>query len=138
MTLKHVGWFGLALLLAALSGWIAGASGRSDREQARVAAVQRAELAEARALILGGRVSLFQSNFGDAGRQFEEARAAIERVQTNLRETAQAERAGRLQIAIAHVRDAQSLAAAFDAAAHAAAEEALKVIAGLSTSPPSP
>lgn len=128
MSLKQIGSIALAVLIAALGGWIAGASGSSAREQARVAAEQRADLLEARALILDGRVSLYQANFGVAGQQFEAARGVIARVQTRLRETAQAERAGRLEVALAHLRDAQSLTAAFDAAAHGPATSALDVL----------
>jgi hypothetical protein len=94
-----------------------------------VAAEQRADTIEVRALILEGRVNLYQSNFGAASQNFEGALAVVARIQTQLRETAQAERAGRLQIAIAHLRDAQRLAASFDAAAHTAADEAMQAIA---------
>jgi len=128
MSVKQIGWIALVVIASGLTGWIVGASGRSEREQARVVAVQRADLMEARSLLLAGRVSLFQSNFGDASTKFEAARVVIERVQTQLRESAQAERAGRLQIAMAHIRDAQSLAASFDGSAHTAADEALKAI----------
>lgn len=124
MTTKHIAWIALAVAVALGVGWVWGASGRSAREQARRAEEQRADLAEARALILDGRVLLFQANFGDASRRFEAAHALVERVQLRLRESAQAERAGRLEIVLAHLREAQSLAAAFSPEAHAAAQEA--------------
>jgi len=128
MSMKHIAWIAGAIIVVGLGGWMIGASGTSAREQDKRAAEQRADTTEARALILEGRVSLFLSNFGDASQKFEAAIVVLERIQTQLRETAQAERAGRLQIAIAHVRDAQRLAASFDASAHAAADEALKAI----------
>lgn len=128
MTSKHMAWIAGAVVVAALSGWIIGASGTSSREQEKRAAEQRADTTEARALLLEGRVALFLSNFGDASQKFEAAIVVLERMQSQLRETAQAERAGRLQIAIAHVREAQRLAASFDAGAHTAADEALKAI----------
>ena len=126
MSSKQIGLTAAAVLIAGLGGWVYGASGSSAREQARLAEAQRADLAEVRAHILEGRVSLFLTNFGDASRHFESARTVLERVQSRLRETAQAERAGRLQIPIAHLRDAQHLASAFDSAAQNAAEEALR------------
>lgn len=126
MNFRQLAWIALTVVVAGLAGWMIGASGASAREQARVAAVQSADMMEARAMVLAGRVSLYQSNFGDASQKFEAARAVVERVQTQLRETAQAERAGRLQIVIAHLRDAQSLAASFDASAHTPADEAIK------------
>jgi hypothetical protein len=128
MSPKSVAWIVGAIVVAALSGWMIGASGTSAREQEKIAAEQRADTTQARALLLEGRVSLFLSNFGDASQKFEAAIVVLERIQTQLRETAQAERAGRLQIAIAHVRDAQRLAASFDPSAHTAADEALRTI----------
>ncbi len=128
MTMKHIAWIAGAVVVAALGGWMIGASGTSAREQEKIAAEQRADTTQARALLLEGRVSLFLSNFGDASQKFEAAIVVLERIQTQLRETAQAERAGRLQIAIAHVREAQRLAASFDPSAHASADEALKAI----------
>lgn len=127
----------LALVLAGVGGWVYGASGASAREQERRAEAQRADLADTRAHILAGRVSLFLANFGEASRHFEAARTTLERVQSRLRETAQAERAGRLQIPIAHLREAQHLAASFDPAAHTAAADALLALADSATSGPS-
>ena len=108
-----------------------GASGRSEAEQARRAAAQRADLNEARALVLEGNVALFQSNFGDATKRFDAARAVVERIQTALRETGQAERAGRLEIALSHLRDAQRLAVSLDANARNAADAALQALASI-------
>ena len=112
-----------------LSGWIYGASGRSDVERARRDAVQRADLTEARALVLEGQVAVYQLNFGDAAKRFEAARTPIVRVQTALRETGQAERAGRLEIVLSHLRDAQRMAVSLDANARVAGDEALKALA---------
>lgn len=128
MSPKYIAWIVGAVVVAGLGGWMIGASGRSAELQQKRAAEQRADLIEARSLIAEGRVSLFLSNFGDASQKFEAAIIVLERIQVQLRETAQAERAGRLEIAVAHVRDAQRLAASFDASAHTAAEEALKAI----------
>jgi len=108
-----------------------GASGRSEVEQARRAAVQRSDLNEARALVLEGTVALFQSNFGDATKRFDRARVAVERIQTALRETGQAEPAGRLEIVLSHLRDAQRLAVALDANARNAADAALQALASI-------
>lgn len=128
MPVKTIAIIAAAVLVAGLTGWMIGASGRSAEKQLTRAAEQRADLSEVRALIVEGRVSLFLSNFGDASKKFEAAITVLERMQMQLRENAQAERAGRLEIAIAHVRDAQRLAASFDASAHNAADEALKTI----------
>jgi len=128
MTLRLFGWVLLAVALAFGAGWVIGASGRSAAEQGRNAAIAERDLAEVRALILDGRVSLFLSNFGDASQRFEQARALVEARQTDARETGQADRAGRLEIVLSHLRDAQRLAASLDAAAQTAAAEALRAL----------
>lgn len=116
------------MVAAGLTGWVWGASGRSDLEQARRAAVYRADLQEARALVLEGNVAIFQLNFGEAAKRFENARAVIERMQGALRETGQAERAGRLEIALSHLRDAQRQAVGLDANARMAGDAAIQAL----------
>jgi hypothetical protein len=128
---RTIGIVAIVVLAAAAAGWMYGASGRSDVEQARRTAVQRADLNEARALVLEGNVALFQSNFGDATKRFEAARVSVERMQAALRETGQAERAGRLEIALSHLKDAQRLAVSLDANARTAAEAALQALASI-------
>jgi len=119
----------LAIVAAAGVGWLAGASGRSAVEVDRTRFELRAEFAEARALVQDGRVSLFLSNFGDAVARFDRARGFIGRVQSRVREMGQVEQAGRLEVALSHLSDAQRAAAAFDAPrGQAAAEEALKAL----------
>ena len=131
MNPRTIGIVALIVLAAGAAGWMYGASGRSDAEQARRAAVERADLNEARAFVLEGNVALFQSNFGDATKRFDAARAAVERIQGALRETGQAERAGRLEIVLSHLRDAQRLAVALDATARNAADAALQALASI-------
>lgn len=126
MNLKLIGWGLLAAVVTFGAGWVAGGSGRSTLDQDRRRAEQRADLFEARALVLDGRVSLFLVNFGDASRRFEEARSVVERTQTSLREAGSAERAGQLEVVLSHLRDAQRMAASLDSAAQGAAAEALK------------
>ena len=131
MPLKSLSWCAAAVVVALLTGWVWGASGRSEVEQARWAAVQAADLSEARALILEGQVQMFLVNFGTASTQYEAARAAIERVQLALRETGQAERAGRFEIPLSHLREAQRLAVSLDSSARNAADEALRALASM-------
>jgi len=128
LSLKSIGALILALVVAFGVGWLAGGTGRAAIEQQLAASEERANFAQARALIGDGRVSLFLVNFGDASRRFEEARGVVERMQTKLRELGQAERAGRLEIALSHLRDAQRLAASLDSSAQGAAAEALRAL----------
>jgi hypothetical protein len=128
MSPKSIGWIALAGVLTFAVGWLAGSSGRWGAEQDRRVFEARAEFAAARARILEGRVSLFEVNFGDASRRFEEARVIVERVQTRLRETGEAERAGRLELVLTELREAPRLASSLDAAAQNAAVEAVRAL----------
>jgi hypothetical protein len=128
MTIKSFGWGALALAVVFFAGWILGASGRSTIEQNRRVAEDRAAFAEIRAHALDGRVSLYLANFGDASRHFEEATAAVLPLQARLRQAGDAERAGRLEIVLGQLREAQRLSARFDASAQSAAAEALRAL----------
>jgi hypothetical protein len=119
----------LAAVLAALAGgWMWGASGKFDVEQMRRALEDRADLAEVRASVLDGRVSVFQLNYGDAAAHFDRARAELQRVQTRLREAGQGERAGQLEVPLAHLKEASRLAMSLDAGAQTAAAQALETL----------
>jgi hypothetical protein len=127
---------GIALIVALAmigGGWLWGVSGRSEAEQAQRAAELRADLAESRALLLEARVHLFTVNFGSAGRALDDARARITALQTRLREVGQAERAGQLEIVLAHIGDAGRLTLALDARAQNAAEAALNALTAAAT-----
>lgn len=128
MNLKAIGGIVLAVLVALGAGWVWGASGKSSVDQERRRLEQRADYEAARAHLLDGRVSLFQNNFGDASRHFESARLELEALQAKLREVGQAERAGRIEIALSSVKDAQRLAAQLDASAQNAAAAALQAL----------
>ena len=125
MSIRVVGVILLALVVSAVGGWFVGSAGRSVAQREEGLADMRAEFAEARALVLEGRVSLYTSNFGNAIEQFQQASQRIGRVQSRLREIGQVEQAGRLEIAVSSLGDAQRLAATFDTTkAQAAAEQA--------------
>lgn len=128
MSLKAVIAALLALVLAVAVGWLAGASGRAALEQSRTRTEMRAEFADARAEVLRARVSLFESNFGNAIEACQNARNRIAQIQAQLRELGQPDQAGRLEVAVAHLSDAQQFAAAFDARAQQAASEALDAL----------
>jgi hypothetical protein len=133
--MKRFAWFTLLVAVAFGAGWLLGASGRSSAEMAARRADERAGFQSARALVLDGRVSLFRTNFGDASRAFEEARGIVERLQISLRETAQPDRAGELEIVLSHLREAQRLAASFDPGAQGAAEAALQALQAVAAPP---
>jgi hypothetical protein len=128
MTLRRLGIAAVALVICLLGGWCWGASGKSTLETERRAAVERADLLEARSLILAGRVSLYGLDFGSASKSFVSARQVVERLQVAWRETGQTDRASRAEIALAHLKDAERLAIALDASAQNAALQALEAL----------
>jgi hypothetical protein len=128
MSMKGIGLAAGALVLAFGIGWTFGASGRADIEMARGAADMRAEVLGARASILDARLSLLAHNFGDARQHFRRAREGAQRMQTRLRETGEAERAGRMAIVLAHINDADRMAGAMDPGAQVAAAEAVSAL----------
>ena len=131
MSIRSVLWVIIAALIALGGGWLWGATGKAVVLSERRVLADRAELAEVRALVLAGRVKLFELNYGDAAAQFAEALRAVSPIQTRLRETGQAERAGRVEILLAQLRDAERLARALDPAAHQAAAQAIEALAAL-------
>jgi hypothetical protein len=128
VNLKTVLGVATAMALAVLAGWMWGASGKAAVTLERRVSAERADFAEARADLLDARLSLLGSNFGDAAKSLDRARRIIADVQVRLRETGQAERAGRVEIVLSRVRDAERLAAALDRTAADAAAQALQAL----------
>ena len=127
MQTKTYGWIALVVVAAFSAGWVVGASGRAAVALELGRAEERGSFLEARALVFEGRVDLLV-NEGNAGRRFAEAREVVERVQTRLRESGQAERAGQLAIALEQLNDAEQRAAAGDDSAQSVAETALQTL----------
>jgi len=121
-------WIVTATVVTFAAGWLVGGSGRSAAELSAGRAAEQAGFLEARVLVLEGQVNLLQSRFGDARTRFAAAGRALERLQTRLRETGQAERAGQLQVALAYLGDAAEQAETYNPDARDAAEAALRVI----------
>lgn len=128
MTLKTLGIVAGCVILAFGTGWCTGASNRTSLVLDLSQATLRADVAEVRSSVLDARLSLTQSNFGDARRALQRASQFAERVQTRLGESGQADRAASLQVVSAHLTDADRLAAALDPAATDAAAEALRTL----------
>jgi hypothetical protein len=107
-------------------GW--GASGRVELRAALDDAKQQLDLAEARGQILEGRVSLYNNNFGDASRHFEDAKAPLRRITTRYQDGGKREAASDVVAAIGHVDEAQRLAGKLDPSANNKATAALDAI----------
>ena len=107
-------------------GW--GASGRGELGAALDDATRQLDLAEARGLILEGRVSLYNNNFGDASRHFEEAKAPLRRMTTRYQDAGKRDAASDIATAIGRLEEAQRLTGKLDPSANNKAMEALDAI----------
>jgi hypothetical protein len=107
-------------------GW--GASGQRGLQTALDDARQQLDLAEARGQILDARVSLYNNNFGDASRHFEDAKPPLRRVKQRYQDDGQRDGAARIDAALGHVEEGQRLAGKLDQAANAKAGDALEAL----------
>jgi hypothetical protein len=118
----------VATLVALGLGFAWGASGRGALHTSLDEAKQQLDLAEARGQILEGRVSLYNNNFGDASRHFEDSKAPLRRMKARFQEAGSRDAATGVDAALAHIEEAQRLAAKLDPAANNKATEALDAI----------
>jgi hypothetical protein len=118
----------VAILVCLGLGFAWGASGRGVLQTALDDSRQQLDLAEARGALLDGRVSLYNNNFGDASRRFEDAKAPLRRVKDRYQDAGESEAASSIDAALAHVDEAQQLAGKLDPAANSRAGEALEAI----------
>ena len=118
----------VALIVAFGVGYAMGGSGRFQLQNALDDVRTRLDIAEARGQVLDGRVSLYNVNFGDASRHFEEAKAPLRRVRERYQKVGKNAAAGSIGAALAQVEEAQRLAGKLDQSANAKANEALEAI----------
>jgi hypothetical protein len=118
----------VVLVVAIGLGFAWGASGRVSAQRALTDMKQQLDLAEARGRILEARVSLYNVNFGDAQRQLEDAKAPLERARDRYQQDGKRDSAEGLSAALAHLQEAQRLAARLDQNANTRANEALKAV----------
>jgi hypothetical protein len=118
----------LGLVVALGIGFAWGASGRFTIQQTLDTTQQQLDLAEARGRILEARVSLYNVNFGDASRHFEDAKATLRRVRQRYQDMGRSDAALSIESAIRHVEEAQRLAGSLDQSANTRAGEALEAI----------
>ena len=120
---------GFAALVVALGvGYAMGGSGRFTLQNALDEARGRLDLAEARVQLLEARVSLYNVNFGDASRQFEEAKAPLRRAQDRYQNVGKSAAAHSIAAAMESAAEGQRLSAKLDQTANAKAADALEAI----------
>ena len=117
-----------ALIIAVGIGYAMGGSGRFTLQNALDDTRARLDIAEARGDLLEARVSLYNVNFGDASRHFEEAKAPLRRVRERYQSIGKNAAAGTIAAAIAHAEEGQRLAGKLDQSANAKANDALEAI----------
>lgn len=107
-------------------GW--GAAGRGELRTALDDAKQQLDLAEARGQILDGRVSLYNNNFGDASRHFEDAKAPLRRVRQRYQDDRKRDAASGIDAALGQLDEAQRLTGKLDLSANNKASDGLEAI----------
>jgi hypothetical protein len=131
MAVSRVGLLVVALGLAFGVGWAVGASGRADLAVSLGQTRLRADALDVRIGLLEARIDLIGADAGAARAHLQQARAGALELQRQLRETRQAEQAGRLEIVIAHLVDADRQASTTAAGAEQAASAALTALAAV-------
>jgi hypothetical protein len=120
---------GIAALIVAIGlGFAWGASGRISLQTSLDDTRQQLDLSDARAQILDARISLYNNNFGDASRHFEESKAGLGRVKNRYQESGRSDAASSIDAALRHVEEAQRLSGKLDPAANGKAGEAIEAI----------
>jgi hypothetical protein len=119
----------VAVLVAALAGWIWGASGTSAKARALQTLQLRDELLEARAAVLDARLDIYSVNFGEASRHFEAARSGVRAASQQLNSLGRQDDVKRLELALTRIDEAQRLAGQLNQDANARAAEGAKAIA---------
>jgi len=117
---------GLIVVLGLGFGW--GASGQRGLQAALDDARQQLDLAEARGQILDARVSLYNNNFGDASRHFEDAKPPLRRVKQRYQDESLRDAAARIEAALGLLEEGQRLAGKLDQGANSKAGEALEAM----------
>jgi len=107
-------------------GW--GSAGRGELRTALDDTKQQLDLAEARGQILDARVSLYNNNFGDASRHFEDAKAPLRRIKQRSQDAGNRDAASGIDAALGQIEEAQRLSGKLDLSANSKAGDALEAI----------
>ena len=124
-------WVAAALIALIVSfgvGYALGGSGRVSAQNALEEIRSRLDIAEARGQILEARVSLYNMNFGDASRHFEDAKAPLRRVHQRYQNAGKNAAASSIAAALEHIAEGQRLAGKLDQASNSKANDALEAI----------
>lgn len=109
-------------------GYVWGSSGRTHLETTLDDVRQQLDLAEARGDLLDARVNLYNNNFGEASRHFEESKEPLRRTRQRYQDASRDDAARSIAAALEHVDEAQRLSGKLDPTANARAADALEAI----------
>lgn len=121
-------WVVGGVLVVFAAGWMWGMSGKSELSARASRAESRADVLQARSYILQARVDLYNVNFGDASRNLEASKPALDRLTARLKADGAEDLAGRAGEALNHVGQAQQLAGKLDQAANTSAAAAIEAL----------
>ena len=121
-----IGLVGVIVLVGLAYAW--GASGRRTVQAELERVRQQLDVAETRALLLDARVALYNMNYGDASRRFEESKGPLRRIRQAYADDGMDDKARTAAVALEHIEEAQRLAGKLDPAANTRAGEALEAI----------
>jgi hypothetical protein len=137
-TLKLVGVVLVALVLAALGGWMWGARGTTVAETALVESGVRQHVAMVRISLLQARMDLFQLNFGNATHALDTARADLVTLEGALAQRQDVSGVEATRTAMGLVAEAQRQVSLLDQRAQATIERAIAAVPGVWAPAPSP
>src|SRR5947207_4750388 len=118
----------VALIVCLGAGFVWGTSGRGALQTTLDDVKLQLDLAEARGEILEGRVSLYNNNFGDASRHFENAKSPLRRLKERYQNEGKRDAAAGIDAAAGSVDEAQRLASEADPAGDKKGGQALDAI----------
>jgi hypothetical protein len=121
-------WFGLAVIFAAVLGWLYGWSGGRSAASALEGTRLRTSLLQARIQLLDARVSLYGVNFGDAGRKLEYSKPELTTARGLLDSAGRRDLVEKLDTALNKVREAQELTAKLNQDANSRIGEAASLV----------
>jgi len=121
----------VALFVAALGGWLWGASGGSATARALQISELRDDLLGARAATLDARVAIYSVNFGEASSHLADARSLLHRADERLKSLGRDDDIKNVETALTRIDAAEHLAGKLDQNASSRAGDAAKIVSTL-------
>ena len=121
----------VALLIAALGGWLWGASGASAVARDLQTSELRGDLLGARAATLDARVAIYSVNFGEASRHLEDARSLLHRADERFKSLGRDDDIKNVNTALTRINEAQRLAGLLDQNANSRAGDVAKIVSNM-------